>query len=209
MRVILPLLAAASLRAQKQSPVDKVVELITDLQAKINADGEAEQKTYDKFACWCEKTTKRKANSIDAGKATIGKTTTQILTLKGAVAVLASEIAEHEADIAETNEQMKKFTAIREKENSDYQQEKAYMETALGSLHQAIEVLSGAGTGGDKATSYGLLKIASKVRTAVLGSPHLSALSDYNAKLLKQFLEDPAQYAFVQSEPSDYYDKKA
>merc|ERR1719456_1166184 len=209
MRVILPLLAAASLRAQKQSPVDKVVELITDLQSKINADGEAEQKTYDKFACWCEKTTKRKASSIDAGKKTIGMTTTQILTLKGGIGTLENDIAEATAELEKNNKAIKSATSIREKENSDYQQEKSYMETALGSLHQAIEVLSGAGTGGDKATSYGLLKIASKVRSAVLGSPHLSALSDDNAKLLKQFLEDPAQYAFVQSEPSDYYDKKA
>merc|ERR1719456_716841 len=208
--VILPLFVAGlHLEVKTTSPVEKVVELITELKAKIEADGAIEQKTYDKFACWCEKTTQRKADAIDADKALIGKTTTTILTLKGAIAVLASEIAEHEAEVAKNQDEIKKLTAIREQENSDYQQEKSYMETALGSLHQAIEVLSGAGTGGDKATSYGLLKIASKVRSAVLGSPHLSALSDDNAKLLKKFLEDPSPFAFVQSEPSDYYDKKA
>ena len=47
-----------------------------------------------------------------------GTTTTTILTLKGAIAVLATEIAEHEADIAKNNEEMKKLTGIREKENS-------------------------------------------------------------------------------------------
>ena len=47
-----------------------------------------------------------------------GTTTTTILTLKGAIAVLASEIAEHEADIAKNNEEMKRLTSIREKENS-------------------------------------------------------------------------------------------
>merc|ERR1719389_1239856 len=45
----------------------------------------------------------------------------------------------------------------------------------------------------------GLLKVASKVRTAVLNSPKLSALSASKTKLLKAFLEDPA----------DYYDQKA
>merc|ERR1719453_652175 len=174
MKVILThLLLAAGLRLTTHSPVEKVVELINELKAKIEADGAIEQKTYDKFACWCEKTTKRKANNIDAGKKTIGTTTTLILTLKGGIATLASEIAEHEADIAENNEQMKKFTAIREKENSDYQQDKAYMETALGSLHSAIQVLGGAGTGGD----LGLLSVAAKVRSAVLDSPKLAALS--------------------------------
>jgi len=203
------LVTGLQLATHTASPVEKVVELINELKTKIEADGAVEQKTYDKFACWCEKTTQRKADSIDAGKKTIGTTTTEILTLKGAIAVLASEIAESEAKIAENNEQIKKATAIREKGNSNYQQEKAYMETALGSLHQAIEVLSGAGTGGDKATSYGLLKVASQVRSAVLDSPHLAALSEAQSKVLKKFLEDPAPFAFVQSEPSDYYDKKA
>merc|ERR1719473_2466779 len=96
-------------------------------------------------------------------------------------------IEELEADIAENNEAMKKLTAIREKENSDYQQEKAEMETALSSLHAAIEVLSGAGTGGDT----GLLVIASKVRSAILNSPHMDDLSLEKSKLLKGFLENP------------------
>ena len=47
------------------SPVTQVVELIKELQAKISADGEMEQKVYDKFACWCEKTTDRKAKAIE------------------------------------------------------------------------------------------------------------------------------------------------
>ena len=38
-----------------------------------------------------------------------------------------------------------------------------------------------------------------EVRSAVLNSPRLSTLSESNTKLLKMFLEDPA----------DYYDKKA
>ena len=49
------------------------VELINELKAKIEADGAIEQKTYDKFACWCETTTQRKADAIDAGKKLIGR----------------------------------------------------------------------------------------------------------------------------------------
>ena len=39
------------------------------------------------------------------------------------------------------------------------------METAIGSLHQAIEVLSGAGTGGD----MGLLSVAAKAPLQAAG----------------------------------------
>merc|ERR1719353_55138 len=161
-----------------------------------------EQKLYDKFACWCETTTARKADAIDDGKALIGKTTTEILTLKGAIAVLASEIAELQGYIAEANDAMAQATKIREKENSDYQQEKAYMETTLTSLHQAIEVLNHAGTKG----GVGFLRVVSRVRSALLDSPRLDMLTDDKARLLKSFFEDPLS---LLQDPVDYYDQKA
>merc|ERR1719359_287268 len=98
---------------------------------------------------------------------------------------------------------MKRLTTIREKENSDYQADKAYMETTLGSLHKAIQVLSGAGTGGD----MGLLSVAAKVRSSILNSPRMMELSEQDSKTLKTFLENPT--SFIQSEPADYYDQKA
>merc|ERR1740138_951860 len=138
-RLLVPLAAALQLEAAARSPVEKVVELIEELKAKIETDGASEQKIYDKYACWCETTTQRKADSIDEGKAIIGRTTTYILIRKGTIATLATEISELEAEIAKNNEAMKTLTSIREKENSDYQQEKSEMETALSSLHAAIE----------------------------------------------------------------------
>jgi hypothetical protein len=199
------LATALQLSLNAGSPVGKVVELIEELKAKIEADGANGQKVYDKYACWCETTTQRKADSIDAGKELIGKTTTTILTLKGAIAVLASEIAKLEADIAKNNEEMAKLTKIREKENSDYQEEKAYMETTLSSLHAAIEVLGGAGTGGD----MGLLKVASKVRSALLTSDRLADLSESKQEVLRAWLENPGATQFLQGPEKDYYDKKA
>jgi len=194
---------ASSLQVQVKSPVEKVVELVTELQTKINADGANEQKIYDKFACWCESTTQRKANNIDTGKEIIGSTTTNILSLKGAISVLGHEISELEKAIANNNEAMDKLTAIRQKENGEYQYEKGNMETAISALHRGIETLSGAGTGGDT----GFLSVVSGVRTAVLNSEHLSKLSDKDSKTFKQFLENPS--SLIEQEPADYYDQKA
>merc|ERR1719316_1124680 len=206
------------------SPVEKVVELIKELKTKIETDGANEQKIYDKFACWCEETTSRKATAIIDEKQLIGTTTTKILTLKGKIATLASEVANCENHIAKNDESMKEETGIRTKENGEYQAEKDYMETTLSALHHAIEVLSGAGTGGDKATKYRdeegnlklapgdkglfLMKVASKVRTAILNAPQLSTLSEDNMKVLKRFLEQPA--SFLQETPEEeYYEQKA
>jgi hypothetical protein len=207
MRVIFAQLLLSSglrLALQSGSPVEKVVELIKELKTKIEADGANEQKVYDKFACWCESTTARLADSITAEKANIGTQTTGILTAKGAVAVYAHEIATHQADIAKNEHAMKGLTKVREEENGDYQETKSYMETTLTALHQAIEVLNGAGT----KKVMGLLKVASKVRSAILDSPNLSSMPEKQSKILKNFLEDPA--SFLQDSPEeDYYDQKA
>jgi hypothetical protein len=75
------------------------------------------------------------------------------------------------------------------------------METTLTSLHAAIEVLGGAGT-----KKMMLLKAASMVRSAILGSPKLDALSADKLRLMKSFFEDPVS---LLQEPVDYYDQKA
>merc|ERR1719261_1432058 len=107
-----------------ESPITRVVELIQELKAKVEADGKAEQKTYDKFACWCEKTLARKAAAIDEAKETIEKTQAEIIELKGKLGELGATIAQLEKEIAE-NEARKEATEIRDKEHEDYVAEKA------------------------------------------------------------------------------------
>merc|ERR1719506_2341125 len=83
--------AAAGLEG---SPVTKVVELIEELKAKIEEDGKIEQKLYDKYACWCETTTARKANDIHQAMADIKSIGSVILEKKGLTATRTSEISE-------------------------------------------------------------------------------------------------------------------
>merc|ERR1719235_849642 len=129
----------------KEDPVARVVVLIKDLLAKIESDGKAEQKTYDKFACWCEKTLARKAAAIDEAKDTIDKTQREIIELKGKLGELGAAIKQLEKEIAENEEAQKEATGIRDKENEDYEAEKTEAEQCIGALESAIKVLSGAG----------------------------------------------------------------
>merc|ERR1719420_828686 len=131
---------------KKDDPVQRVVVLIKELMAKIEADGKAEQKVYDKFACWCEKTLARKAAAIDAAKETIDKTQREIIELKGKLGELGASIKQLEKEIAENEAARKEATEIREKENEDYEIEKTEAEQCIGALESAIKVLTGAGT---------------------------------------------------------------
>eukprot|EP00747_Dinoflagellata_sp_TGD_P140613 gnl/TRDRNA2_/TRDRNA2_176029_c2_seq19.p1 gnl/TRDRNA2_/TRDRNA2_176029_c2~~gnl/TRDRNA2_/TRDRNA2_176029_c2_seq19.p1 ORF type:complete len:711 (-),score=234.78 gnl/TRDRNA2_/TRDRNA2_176029_c2_seq19:90-2222(-) len=126
------------------SPVDKVVELLKDLQAKALADGEVEQKIYAKYACWCEKTTKSKAEAIVAAKNELRALGQQILKLKGLTATREAEVKELADQIEANQKGQDDATAVRTKENSDYMAKSAETMQALASLEQAVKVLSDA-----------------------------------------------------------------
>merc|ERR1719258_572029 len=130
--VLVALFGAAHGAVQRthDTPVTKVVELINEMKAKIEADGKAEQKVYDKFACWCEKTTARKAGAIEDAKASIEELSQTVLKLKGKTATLKAEIAQLEKDVAGNIDGAKEATSIREKETADYEQERSDLEQA-------------------------------------------------------------------------------
>ena len=184
-----------------QSPVTKVVELIEELKSKIEADAISEQKVYDKYACWCETTTARKATAIEDAKVSIEKLGHSVLSLKGKSATEGSEIAEANANIASNENAQAKATAIREKENADYQANKAEMENTIGALEKAVTVLSGAGTKGEllQKKDMALLEVGLGVRNAVQALPDNAKLSEHQLSLLSSFMKDP----------QDYYEDKA
>jgi len=204
MRVAALFLFAISTHAavHQENPVTKVVELIQELKAKIEADGKAEQKVYDKFACWCEKTTARKAGAIEEAKTSIEELSEKVLNLKGKTATLKAEIAQLEKDISGNIEGTKEATTIREKETADYNQERSDLEQAIGALERAIGILTGAGesllskTATVKQPSSmeqaEILSVAADVRGALRFAP--SDFSDDDKKMVEKFVHDPMQF---------------
>ena len=140
--VVLALFVAAAANSQSETPIDKVVTLIEGLRAKIVADGEHEQTVYDKYACWCEETTARKAAAIENAKILIEELGKNILELKGRLGTYQAEIAKLEKDIADTTEEISKAEEMRKKEREDYIQKKGDLEHALENLIKAIDVLT-------------------------------------------------------------------
>jgi len=183
------------------SPVEKVVNLLKDLKTRLLADGTEEQQIYDKYACWCEKTTKRKAAAIEEARSELRALGQQILKLKGTVAVRTAEIAELTEKIRENEEAQREATAIRQKENAAYMAESVEMQQALAALEKAIIVLRDATKPAPKAVEALLQsssqRAASSVRAAVEALPTGVALKLPVAKLslLKQFAQGKAKYA--------------
>jgi chromosome segregation ATPase len=138
-----PLLTDASRAAStSRSPkVEKVVELLKDLQANLEADEKREQQMYDKYACWCETITHKKAEAIIEAKETMRTLGQEILSLKGKVATLTSEIEQLLKDMEENEKAQKTATEIRRKENEAFQAESMELKQALAALEKCIAVL--------------------------------------------------------------------
>merc|ERR1719409_2479128 len=83
------------------SPVEKVIQMIADLQAQTINEGKAEATTYDKFACFCKDMTDEKSAAITEGETrkeeltgTIGDLTTRREDLDAQIAELIKTIAD-------------------------------------------------------------------------------------------------------------------
>jgi len=192
-----------------ESPVTKIVGLITELKSKIIADGKAEQMVYDKYACWCETTTANKAKDIHTAMSDIKSLGNKILELKSQITSLSNDISHISKEMRENQAAQDEATAIRSKENGEYAEQKAMMEQTLSSLQGAIDVLSGAGTKtgllqakpSNEAVLLQLRRVADVLNG--LAQPIDRLLTPKQLKLIKTFAHgDPAAAA-------EFYDQKA
>merc|ERR1719217_768413 len=165
---------------------------------------------YDKYACWCETTSARKANDIHTAMSDIKSLSTKILELKGLVATRTSEIAQDSLEINDNQQAQDEATGIRQKENAAYTAEKTEMETTLNALQRGIEVMSGAGTKTallqtEPTDEMTLLTVAAGVHQAIKMLPNDHVISNKQLALVSSFARDPAEFYDQKAEKSASY----
>jgi hypothetical protein len=179
--------------------VEKVVNLLNDLKVNIENDGKVEQKVYDKFACWCEKATAKKAAAIDEATLTLRTTGQEILKLKSKVAVLTSEIDEAVKQMKEIEEQQSTATKLREEESAAFLTESGETKEAVAALEKAITVLGKAtsllqvSSSSEQASSC-RAAIASVLRALPLRANTRLAPDSRHVALLEEFAAAGSQY---------------
>jgi len=138
---VLALLALPLTQAAEATPVAKVVQLLSDLEAKIVGEGVDAQKVYDEFAEFCEDKSKDLMFDIKTGKntvaelkATIAEETSLIESLDAKISDLAASIGTDEADL-------KAATEIRAKEAADFAVAEKDLLEIIDTLSRAISIL--------------------------------------------------------------------
>merc|ERR1719387_680641 len=89
-------LALPAVQASNTDPIEKVIEMISDLQAKVLGEGKDAQKVYDEFAEFCEDRSRELGFEIKTGKgevqsleATIAKESATIDSLNAKIEELS------------------------------------------------------------------------------------------------------------------------
>jgi len=184
-----PLVKASALSAQIQTnPIEKVIEMMSELQQKIIGEGEAAQKVYDEFAEWCEDESKNIQFEIKTGKSqaedlqsTIEKQISDIKAGEDAIEVLAKKIATAEDDL-------KAATEIRDKEHGDFLAIEAELVDTVDALERAIGILERemAKTGG---AAFLQLKQANNIVAALKLLVQSAGISSSDGARLTAFLQ--------------------
>jgi len=182
--------AADAAHEKKQAAVDKVLKLMSDLQAQVLAEGEKEAAAYQKFACFCKDTTDEKTAAIGSG-------TDEKESLEATLAKLQSkrdnedeDIAELLKDIEDLEKAMKKSTAERKEINGVYEKNAADLAAALEALAGAIQVLKQS----KNPSLVQLNSVAKTVRTAAMLADALGLESSSKVQRAVGF--------FMQQDPS-------
>merc|ERR1719218_576193 len=116
--------------------------MISDLQAKVIAEGEDAQKEYDEYSEWCEDRSTQLGFEIKTGKAEAAELSATIEEETSASAALETKIEELSNDIKTDEADLDAATKIREKEATDFAAEEKELTETLDTLERATSILT-------------------------------------------------------------------
>merc|ERR1719440_249190 len=185
---ILLALAATSTDAASTDPIQKVLQMIGDLEAKIIGEGNDAQKVYDEFSEFCEDRSRELGFEIKTGKAEVKDLEAAIEKEAATQESLNAKIEELSAAIATDEADLKAATDIRNKEQAAFEAEEKELIDVIGTLERAIGILekeiskSGA--------SMMQLKSANSVAQALAVMVEATSLSSADANKLTVLLQN-------------------
>jgi hypothetical protein len=127
---------------EAKSPIKRVVSLLKQMKAELDAEAQKEAEMYDKMVCWCETNEKEKTKAISDAEALDGELSSEIEGRAAKFGEAAAEIARLKSQIAADTAALKEATAIRETAAGAFSAEEKALMQSVTNVKNAIEVLS-------------------------------------------------------------------
>jgi chromosome segregation ATPase len=147
-----------------KNPVRRVVNMLQGIAKKVEQEGEAEDKLYEKFFCYCKNGATDLEASISAAETKIPQVESSIKATTEKVAQLASNIANAKKSREDAKTAIAEATAIREKEAKAYAAQEAEFSTNIAAMGKAIAALEKGAAG----SSFLQSDAANTIRKATL-----------------------------------------
>merc|ERR1719502_1019523 len=184
-------IAASGAQAESTDPIAKELQMIGDLQSKIQSEGADAQKVYDEFSEFCEDRSRELQHEIKTGKAsakdleaTIENEQAKQATLNAKIEELSGAIATDEADLAAA-------TKIRKEENTAFVAEEKELVETIGTVERAIGILEKELNKGG--ASMMQLSNAQNVAQALAVMVEASSLNSADASQISAFIQNTQQ----------------
>jgi len=123
------------------SPMEKTIELLEGLSAKIVKEGEVEAKLYEKFTSYCNDESKETQFEITTAKADAERASATVADETAKIGAAEAKIEELSSTIATAEKDLASATKIREKENADFTKVEAELMTGVSMLERAIAII--------------------------------------------------------------------
>jgi len=184
---LLALVAVSPVAASEMSPIEKVIQMLADLETKVIGEGRDAQKAYDEYAEFCEDKSRQLGFEIKTGKANVEELQATIQQETSASAELESKIEDLSSDIQRDEADLAAATKIRNKEAADFAVEEKELTDVISMLERATAILTREMAKGGAAMLQ--MKSASSLTDALKVMVQASALSSADATRLTAMVQ--------------------
>merc|ERR1719159_377567 len=142
LRAVFTLTVAGQLAsAREANPLQKVLQLLDSLEAKIKKQGEAEDKAYEEFTDWCKEAAQDAGFAIKTATADKDDMSAQIASNLATAEAATTGIEETAKALATSEADLKAAATIREKEKSEFLAAELELMDAIDTLGRAVAVI--------------------------------------------------------------------
>ena len=161
-------LAALTVQSAELGPIQKVIQLVDELQAKVIAEGDSSQVAYEEFVDWCGKQAIETKHAIEDATESRETLTATIETAAANVEELSAEIADLTGSISRQEAEYAEAQANRKAEHEDFLARDANLGETVSMLTRASAVLEkNLKASKQEAVQEALVKLTSTLTTVV------------------------------------------
>lgn len=178
---------AAAKNKAKMAAVNKVIQLLEDVQTKVLGEGEKEAATYNEFACFCKDMTVDKRDAITKGEDDKTALISKIGDCEDQRDEMDTTIETLTEDIKEAEEELEKETKERKATQAQYDIDESDLSGAISAVDKAIKVIKSS----KKPSLAQLQSVGKTIKDAVALADALGLGSSAKAQKASMFLQQP------------------